>query len=150
MESQRPSRTITGRATHWTSKVTEDHQTLDALLLTQDGGSSSDTKVPQLSTRKVRLLKSKVESIKKTETLVSTLKRMPSTNNLISSMLMNGKVSQLRDNSMIYLDSMLRETSTLYQHFQIEDTLILLTTETWSSRLPTVEELKFGTSINNH
>jgi hypothetical protein len=54
MRSQRPSRTTTGRATHSISNLMEDLQMLDALLLTQDGGNSSDIKVPQLSTREER------------------------------------------------------------------------------------------------
>jgi hypothetical protein len=67
--SPRPSRTTTGNLTLLIFNPTEDHQTSDALLPTQDGGKFSDTKVPQSLTTKVRLLKYKVESIKRTETL---------------------------------------------------------------------------------
>jgi hypothetical protein len=150
MEFQRPLRTTTGSHTQLISNQTVDHPISDVQLPIQDGGNSSDTKVPQLSTRKVKSLRFKEELMQKIETLVSTLKRMPSINNLTSSMLINGRVSQPRDNSMIDLDSMLRETSTSFQHFQIIDTLILSTTEIWLSRFQTVEEPKSGTSINNH
>jgi hypothetical protein len=45
MESLRLSRTISGRLTLLTSNQMVDHQTLDVLQPTQDGGNSSDTKV---------------------------------------------------------------------------------------------------------
>jgi hypothetical protein len=48
MVSPRLSRTITGNHTHLTFNQTEDHPTSDVPLPTQDGGNSSDTKVPQL------------------------------------------------------------------------------------------------------
>jgi hypothetical protein len=122
MESQRPSRTTTGNLILLISNLTVDQLISDAQLPTQDGGNSSDTKVPQLSTRKERSLKFKEELIKKIEILVSTLKRTPSINNSTLSMLMNGRVNQPRENSMIDLDSMLREISTSSQHSQKEDT----------------------------
>jgi predicted subunit of tRNA(5-methylaminomethyl-2-thiouridylate) methyltransferase len=124
MESQRPSRTTTGRAILLISNQMVVQLISDAQLPTLDGGNSSDTKVPQLSTRKERSLKFKEELIKKIETLVSILKRTPSINNSTLSMLMNGRVNQPRENSMIDLDSMLREISTSSQHFQIRDTSI--------------------------
>jgi hypothetical protein len=43
----------------------------------------------------------------------------------------------------------LKEISSLSQPWKVEDTLILSTTETWSSRLQTVEIPRNGTSINN-
>jgi hypothetical protein len=86
MVSPRPSRTTTGNLIHLTSKEMVAHPTSDVLLPTQDGGNSSDTKVPLSSMRKVRLLKFKVELTKRIETLESILKRMLSINNGISSM----------------------------------------------------------------
>jgi len=150
MRSQRPSRTTTGSLTHLTSNPMEDQPISDVQLPTQDGGNFSDTKEPQLSMRKERSLKSKVELTTKTEILESTLKRMPFTNNGISSILMNGKVSQRKENLTKDSECMLKETSILFQLYQIIDTLISLTTETWLSRLQMVEEPKFGISTNSH
>jgi hypothetical protein len=48
MEFQRPLRTTTGSHIHLISSQTVVHPISDALLPTQDGGNSSDTKVPQL------------------------------------------------------------------------------------------------------
>jgi hypothetical protein len=62
-------------------------------------------------------------------------------------MLMNTK-SQRRVSLMSNSDSMLKEISTLCQLFHQEDTLILLTTETWLLRQLTEERLKSGTSTN--
>jgi hypothetical protein len=123
MVSLRLSRTITGNHTHLTFNPTEDQTTSDVPLPTQDGGNSSDYKVPQLSTRKERFSKSKVELIKKTEILESTLRRIKSSNNGTSSTLMNGRVSQPRDNSMIDSDFTSKEISTLSQLSQTTDTL---------------------------
>jgi len=150
MRSQRPSRTTTGSLTHLISNPMEDQPISDVQLPTQDGGNFSDTKEPQLSMRKERSLKSKVELTTKTEILESTLKRMPFTNNGISSILMNGKVSQRKENLTKDSECMLKETSILFQLYQIIDTLISLTTETWLSRLQMVEEPKFGISTNSH
>jgi len=122
MRSQRPSRTTTGSLTHLTSNPMEDQPTSDVQVPTQDGGNFSDTKEPQLSMREERSLRSKVELTTKTETLESTLKRMPSTNNGISSMLMNGRESQQRDNLMRDSDFMSKEISTLFQSFHRTDT----------------------------
>jgi len=48
MEFQRLSRIIFGKLIHLIFNPTEDHLTSDVPLPTQDGGNSSDTKVPQL------------------------------------------------------------------------------------------------------
>jgi hypothetical protein len=64
-------------------------------------------------------------------------------------MLTNGRVNQLRDNSIRDLASMLKETSTLDHTWDQEDTWKLSTTKTLSSRPKMVEELNSGTSINN-
>lgn len=73
-----------------------------------------------------------------------------STNNGTSSMLMNGRESQERENSTKTSVSMLRETSTLCHNCQTTDISTSSTTETLLSRLPTQERLKLGTSIRNH
>jgi hypothetical protein len=85
----------------------------------------------------------------KTKTLVSTNRPMEFTNNGISYMLTTGRESQPRDNSTRDSDSTSKEISTLSHLSQIRDTLISSTTETWSFRFQTEEELKSGTSINN-
>jgi hypothetical protein len=59
MEFPRPSRITTGNLTLLTFKETEDHQTSDVLLPTQDGGKCSDLMDKTLSTKKERLLKFK-------------------------------------------------------------------------------------------
>jgi uncharacterized protein YjcR len=127
----------------------EDQPISDAQLPTQDGGKSSEDKEHLWLMREERLLKFKVELMLKTETLLSETKTTKSTNNGMSSMLINGRENQLRDNSIRDSDSMLREISTLSQNFQRTDILISSTTETWSSRFQTVEEPKSGTSTNN-
>jgi hypothetical protein len=55
--------------------------------------------------------KSKAMLIKRTETSVSTTKQMDSINNGISSMPMNGKESQAKENSMRSSVYMLRDPS---------------------------------------
>jgi hypothetical protein len=87
----------------------------DAPLPTQDGGRCSDTKVPQLSTRKERSWKSKVMLILKTETLASINNKTVSGNNGTLSTLMNGRENQEKESSMKTSDSMLKETSMLFQ-----------------------------------
>jgi hypothetical protein len=150
MKSPRLSRTTTGNLTHLTSNQTVDQLTSDVLLPTQDGGNSSDIKVLKLSTRKVRLLKFKVNLITKTETLLLEIEITKSTNNGILSMLMNGRENQPKVNSTRDSGFMLKEISTLSQLLKIKDTSISSTTEIWSSRLEMEEELKSGTSTNNH
>jgi hypothetical protein len=44
---------------------------------------------------------------------------------------------------------MSKEISTLSQPYQVEDTSIWSTIETWLSRLPMEERLRSGTSTNN-
>jgi len=85
----------------------------------------------------------------KTETSRSMLNTVESTNSGTSSMLMNGRENQLRDNSMRSSVSMLKEISTLFLNYQKTDTLILSTTETWLLRHQMEERLKSGISINN-
>jgi hypothetical protein len=46
MKSQRLSRITNGKLTHLTSKEMEHQLTSDVPLPTQDGGNSSDTKMP--------------------------------------------------------------------------------------------------------
>jgi hypothetical protein len=149
MESQRPSRTTTGNPIHLTFRATVEVPTSDALPLTQDGGKSSDTKVLMLSMRKERLLKSRVDSIMKTETSLSETETIRSTNNGILFTLMNGRENQLRDNSTRDSDSMLKETSTSNLNFQTTDISISSIIGTWSSRFQTAEEPKSGISTNN-
>jgi hypothetical protein len=124
MRSQRPSRTTTGNLTHLTSNPMEDQATSDAPPLTQDGGNSSSTKEFQLSMRKERFSKSKEILIKRIETLVSTHRRMVSTNNGTLCMLTNGRANLKRESSILNLDSLLREISTLFHNCQRTDTLI--------------------------
>jgi hypothetical protein len=81
MKSPRLSRITTGSHIPLISNLMVAQTTLDAQPLTQDGGKCSDTKVPQLSTRKERFWKFKEELTKKTETLVSILNPTKSTNN---------------------------------------------------------------------
>jgi hypothetical protein len=122
----------------------------DAQLPTQDGGKSSEDKELIWLMTKERLSKFKVELTLKTETLLQVIETtMLSTNNGISSTLINGRENQLRVNSIRDSVSMLKETSTLSHNFQTIDTLILSTTGTWLSRLRMEEEPKCGTSINN-
>ena len=71
----RPSRTTTGSLTHLTSKEMVDQLTSDVPLQIQDGGNNSNSKLDTLSTRKVRLLRSKTKTstlMPKTETFKST------------------------------------------------------------------------------
>jgi len=149
MKSQRPSRITTGSLTHLTFSQTEDQAMSDAQLPTQDGGNSSSTKVLQLSMREERSLRFKAMSIKRTETLESTLKRMESTSNGTSCTLTNGRVNLKRVSSMRNSVFMLKEISMLFLNCQITDILISLTTEIWSLKHQTVEDTKSGTSINN-
>jgi hypothetical protein len=111
--SPRPSRITTGNHTHLTSNPMEDQQTSDALLPTQDGGNYSDTKVLSLSMRKERFLMSAVMLIKKTETLKFTTRTVELTNNGILCTLMNGRVSQRKENSMKISDFTSKEISSL-------------------------------------
>jgi hypothetical protein len=62
---------------------------------------------------------------------------------------MNTQMSQRRVNSTRSSVFMSKEISTLYQLWVITDTLILSTTETWSSRHQMEERLRSGISINN-
>jgi len=71
-----------------------------------------------------------------------------STNNGTSSMLMNIKMSQVRENSMRNSDSTSKDHSTLSLHYHHIDTLISLAI-TLLSRHQMEEHLKSGTSINN-
>jgi hypothetical protein len=129
----------------------EDQQMSDAPQLTQDGGKSGDMRVALLLMIKVKFSKLKTKNLTqmlKTETFKSTLRETISDNNGRSFML-TIILSQRRENSMSDSDSLLKETSTLCQPCQVEDTLISSTTGTWSSRLQMEERLKSGTSINN-
>jgi len=98
MKSPRPSRITTGNLTHLTSKATEDLQTSDVLPLTQDGGNSSNTKIPLSPMKKERFWKFKEILMQKTETSLLETKELQSTNNGTLFMLMNGKESQRKDN----------------------------------------------------
>jgi hypothetical protein len=98
MEFQRPSRTTTGNLTHLISNQMEDLQTSDVLQLTQDGGNSSDTKIPLSPMKKERFWKFKEILMQKTETSLLETKELQSTNNGTLFMLMNGKESQRKDN----------------------------------------------------
>jgi hypothetical protein len=57
MESPRLSETTTGNLTHLISNQMVTAITSDALLPTQDGGKSSDTRTVTLSTREAKLSK---------------------------------------------------------------------------------------------
>jgi hypothetical protein len=125
----------------------------DALLLTQDGGKSGDLKVVSLSMIRVKYLRFKTKTLTlmlRTETFRSLIEEMEmiSDNNGRSSMLIN-TLNQRRESSTSNSVFMLKETSMLFQLYQVVDTLILSITETWLSRLQMVETLKSGTSINN-
>ena len=99
--------------------------------------------------KKARSLKSKEALTQRTETSVSTIETIRSISNGILFTLINGKVNQPRVNSTKDSVFTLKETSTLFQPFQVADILISSTTETWSLRLEMEEEPKSGTSINN-
>ena len=124
MKSPRPSRTTTGSLTHLTSKATEDLQISDVLQLTQDGGNSSNTKMPLSPMRKERLWKFKEMLMLKTETLLSTIKELQSTNNGTLFMQMNGKENQQRVNSIQSSVYLLKDHSILFHRCLQIDTLI--------------------------
>jgi len=100
MRFQRPSRITTGSLTLLIFKETELLPTLDAQQLTQDGGSSSNIKMLLLSMRKAKSWKSQEMLILKTETSKLDPSMEESTSNGILSMLMNGRVSQEKENLM--------------------------------------------------
>jgi hypothetical protein len=85
----------------------------------------------------------------KIETSLLTIDMERSTSNLILFIRINGRVNQLRDNSTKTLVFTFREISTLFHTLNLQDTSILLTTETLLSRQEMEEEAKSGTSINN-
>jgi hypothetical protein len=66
------------------------------------------------------------------------------------STLMNGRVSQERENSMKTMDFTSKDHSTSNLLWDLRDTSKLSTVDRWSSRLQTVTRLKSGGSINNH
>lgn len=75
------------------------------------------------------------------------------TSNGISSMLINGRENQRRENSMKILDSMLKDHSTLFQCFQEEDTskeLIQPHHKRLLSNNQTATRVKFGGSTKRH
>jgi len=84
----------------------------------------------------------------KTETSKSTTEEMMTDNNGQLSMLTN-TLNQRRESLTSNSAFMLREISILFQLYQVEDTLILLTIGTWLPRLQMEERPKFGTSINS-
>jgi hypothetical protein len=95
MRSQRPSRTTNGSHTHLIFKETEALPTSDVPLPTQDGGNSSSLKELSLKTLKTtRYLMSLEDLMESKRISLSTLNMARSTSNLISCMLMNGRVSQ--------------------------------------------------------
>jgi len=123
MRSQRPSRTTTGSLTHLISNQTEVQPTSDVLPLILDGGKCGDSKIAMLPVKRAKFWKYKEVLIVKTEILLSIQRKiMKSTNNGISSMLMNGRESQQRDNLMRDSDFMSKEISTLFQSFHRTDT----------------------------
>ena len=71
------------------------------------------------------------------------------TNNGTSSMLTNGRKIQRRENSMKSLDSMSKETSTLYLNYQATGTSPSSTRDS-PSRFQMVSKLKSGTSTKSH
>jgi hypothetical protein len=147
----RLSRTTTGSHTHSISNPTEDPPISDAQLPTQDGGNYSDSKEDTLSTKKERLLKSKIRNLTlmlKTETSKLATEELILDNNGKSYMLMI-TLSQRRESSTNNSDSSLKETSSLSQQWEVEDISILSTTETWLLRLQMAERLKSGISTNN-
>jgi len=94
----RLSRTTNGRATHLISNQMVDPPTSDALPLTQDGGNCSSMKVLSSPTsRTTRLWMSQETETKRTRTSLSMESMVVSTNNGISSMLMNGRVNPKRE-----------------------------------------------------
>jgi hypothetical protein len=103
--------------------------------------------VLSLPTKEERSGMFKVDLIKRTETSLLTTSMERLTNNLMSYMLMNGRVNQPRDNSIQDSDSMLKDHSTLSQEWVSTDILISSTTKTSSSRQEMEEEVKSGTSI---
>jgi hypothetical protein len=128
-----------------------DPLTSDVPLPTQDGGNCSDMrrKVPTLSMKEERSLKSKEESTLNKETSLSEIKEVPFINNGTSFTSMNTRENQERENSTKDLVSMLKETSTLFLNFQKTDTSRSMTTGTSQSRLLTEEDNRFGISTNN-
>jgi hypothetical protein len=150
MKSPRLSRVNSGSHTHLISKEMEDQQMLDVQLQIADGGNSSRRKEHSSEiSRMLRYLMSKVELMenKRTSKFIQLMEE--STNSGILSTLMNGRVSQSRENSMKSSAFTLKETSTLCLNCQAIDISILSTTGIWSSRFKMEERLKSGTSINN-
>jgi hypothetical protein len=121
MALPRQSRTITGRTTHSISNQMVDQLISDVPLLTQDGGNSSDMPTISSLTKEERLSLSKEESMVKTETLLLKTRMVKFIKNGESSMLMNTRKSQPRDNSIRSSDFTLRETSMLSHNYQTID-----------------------------
>jgi len=115
---------------------------------TQDGGNSSDTRMPTLSTKKERLWMSKATMTVRTEMSSCGTDITVSTNNGISYILMLCQLSQRRVNSIKTSVCMLRDHSMLSLNCQNTGISILLET-IWSSRLQMDSILKYGGSIKN-
>jgi hypothetical protein len=123
MKSPRLSRVNNGSHIPLIFKETEDQQMLDVQLQTADGGNSSRRKEPSSEiSRMLRYLMSKVELMesKRISKFIQLMEE--STNSGILSTLMNGRVSQLRENSMRSSAFTLKETSTLSPLYQANDT----------------------------
>ena len=118
----RQSRATNGSLTHLIFKATVVQPTLDALLLTQDGGKFGDTKELILSMRKERSWKFKVEKMLSKETLLLVTKDPNFTNNGTSSMLMNTKKNQRKVSLTKSLVYTLTELSILFLNSLKTDT----------------------------
>jgi hypothetical protein len=118
----RQSRATNGSLTPLIFKATVVQPTLDALLLTLDGGKFGDTKELILSMRKERSWKFKVEKMLSKETLLLVTKDLKFTNNGTSSMLMNTKKNQRKVSLIRSSVCMLTELSTLFLNSLKTDT----------------------------
>jgi len=130
MKSPRQSSLNNGRPIPSISNQMEHHPTLDALLPIQDGGKCSSIKNHLLLMKRVRLLISQEELIHRTETSSYGTNMERLINSSILSTLMNGRVSQPRENSMKDLDSMSKEISTLSHRWHLTDISTSSATET--------------------
>jgi hypothetical protein len=100
----------------------EVQQTSGAQPLIQDGGKCLNIKIHLLQTKKEKCWRFKAMLMLRIEILKQETSMAESINNGTSSMQMNGKENQERENSTRSSDSMLREISMLFLNCQRIDT----------------------------
>jgi hypothetical protein len=113
MESPRLSNLTITEATHSPFQIVEETANSELEEPHQDGGNSSDTKTDGLSMREERLWMSMVAEMMKTETSLFGINMVDSTSNGTSSIKINGREIQERENSTKTSVCMLIEPSTL-------------------------------------